>query len=321
MSKLKKNSLALVFVICLLCVFLCGSALAEETDNGVSYTETPVYVDGLLSCRGYMIGDDSYVSLEAACAVLGYDADVNYDKEINKLTVEVAGGAALRLVVLHTKPCQAEIRIKLLEGADAELVQLFSAEAFVDFQVEQAAGSKFRMTACQFTSANVRYRFDLNGREASNELDVLFLALEQDHCVVDLRTNHLVPDCTSRSLIKGVASGTGRGEFCGLVYVAPDAQHTDAQQQCRNILLSRTSRIDARPQLEIYADDVRCSHGATVGQMEDEAILYMRQRGLKEEQARRLQIEGFAADVVGRCRIEAVKEILTDAVVRHLDKI
>ena len=91
MSKLKKNSLALVFVICLLCVFLCGSALAEETDNGVSYTETPVYVDGLLSCRGYMIGDDSYVSLEAACAVLGYDADVNYDKEINKLTVEVAG--------------------------------------------------------------------------------------------------------------------------------------------------------------------------------------------------------------------------------------
>ena len=91
MSKLKKNSLALVFVICLLCVFLCGSALAEETDNGVSYTEAPVYVDGLLSCRGYMIGDNSYVSLEAACAVLGYDADVNYDKEINELTVEVAG--------------------------------------------------------------------------------------------------------------------------------------------------------------------------------------------------------------------------------------
>ena len=252
---------------------------------------------------------------------LGKDCDLSRPlvvRDTDKLTVEVAGGAALRLVVLHTKPCQAEIRIKLLEGADAELVQLFSAEAFVDFQVEQAAGSKFRMTACQFTSANVRYRFDLNGREASNELDVLFLALEQDHCVVDLRTNHLVPDCTSRSLIQGVASGTGRGEFCGLVYVAPDAQHTDAQQQCRNILLSRTSRIDARPQLEIYADDVRCSHGATVGQMEDEAILYMRQRGLKEEQARRLQIEGFA---VGRCRIEAVKEILTDAVVRHLDKI
>ena len=109
---------------------------------------------------------------------LGKDCDLSRPlvvRDTDKLTVEVAGGAALRLVVLHTKPCQAEIRIKLLEGADAELVQLFSAEAFVDFQVEQAAGSKFRMTACQFTSANVRYRFDLNGREASNELDVLFL--------------------------------------------------------------------------------------------------------------------------------------------------
>ena len=200
---------------------------------------------------------------------LGKDCDLSRPlvvRDTDKLTVEVAGGAALRLVVLHTKPCQAEVRIKLLEGADAGASsRLFSAEAFVDFQVEQAAGSKFRMTACQFTSANVRYRFDLNGREASMSLDVLFLALEQDHCVVDLRTNHLVPDCTSRSLIKGVASGTGRGEFCGLVYVAPDAQHTDAQQQCRNILLSRTSRIDARPQLEIYADDVRCSHRSDGG--------------------------------------------------------
>ena len=257
---------------------------------------------------------------------LGKDCDLSRPlvvRDTDKLTVEVAGGAALRLVVLHTKPCQAEVRIKLLEGADAELVQLFSAEAFVDFQVEQAAGSKFRMTACQFTSANVRYRFDLNGREASNELDVLFLALEQDHCVVDLRTNHLVPDCTSRSLIKGVASGTGRGEFCGLVYVAPDAQHTDAQQQCRNILLSRTSRIDrAVHNWKFTPTTCSCSHGATVGQMEDEAILYMRQRGLKEEQARRLQIEGF---VGGRGRRAAgskpLKEILTDAVVRHLDKI
>ena len=98
---------------------------------------------------------------------LGKDCDLSRPlvvRDTDKLTVEVAGGAALRLVVLHTKPCQAEVRIKLLEGADAELVQLFSAEAFVDFQVEQAAGSKFRMTACQFTSANVRYRFDLNGR-------------------------------------------------------------------------------------------------------------------------------------------------------------
>ena len=91
MSKLKKYSVTLVFVICLLCVFLCSSALAEETDAGEVYTETPIYFDGLLSCRGYLIGENTYVSLEAACAVLGYDSDVYYDKEIGKLTVETAG--------------------------------------------------------------------------------------------------------------------------------------------------------------------------------------------------------------------------------------
>lgn len=91
MSKLKKCSITLVFVICLLCVFLCGSALAEETDNGVAYTETPVYIDGLLTCRGYVIGGNSYVSLDDACTILGYDTVSSYDEDINTLTVELAG--------------------------------------------------------------------------------------------------------------------------------------------------------------------------------------------------------------------------------------
>ena len=91
MSKLKKCSISLVFVICLLCVFLCCSAFAEETDNGVSYTETPVYVDGLLSCRGYTVGSNTYISLEAVSAVLGYDTDSYFDNETNTLTVEVGG--------------------------------------------------------------------------------------------------------------------------------------------------------------------------------------------------------------------------------------
>ena len=91
MSKLKKCSITLVFVICLLCVFLCCSAFAEETDDGVSYTETPVYVDGLLSCRGYTVGSNTYISLEAISAVLGYDTDSYFDNETNTMTVEVGG--------------------------------------------------------------------------------------------------------------------------------------------------------------------------------------------------------------------------------------
>ena len=148
-----------------------------------------------------------------------------------------------------------------------------------------------------------------------------FLAAGQEHCVVRLRTNHNVPDCRSNSYIKGVAGGTAVGEFCGLVYVAPDAQRTDAQQQSRNVLLSDTARITTMPQLEIYADDVKCSHGATVGQMDADAILYMRQRGLSEAQARRLQIEGFVGDIVRRCGVEPLGEAVLELAAEKLEKL
>ena len=162
--------------------------------------------------------------------------------------------------------------------------------------MKQAAHSRCRLTTVLLSSANASYRIDLDGADAENELGGVFLAAGEEHCVLKLHTAHNVADCRSDSYVKGVAGGQAVGEFCGMVYVAPDAQRTDARQQSRNILLSR--------QLEIYADDVKCSHGATVGQMDAEAILYMRQRGLSEAQARRLQIEGFVGDVVTRCGIE-----------------
>ena len=96
--------------------------------------------------------------------------------------------------------------------------------------------------------------------------------------------------------------------------MAQDAQKTDARQTSRNIVLGDEARIVTKPQLEIYADDVKCSHGATVGQLDDDAILYMRQRGLSEAQARRLQIEGFVRDIVSQAGSmgEALAEVLTE---------
>ena len=135
-----------------------------------------------------------------------------------------------------------------------------------------------------------------------------------------LHTAHNVSDCRSESCVKGVAGGRAVGEFHGLVYVAQDAQRTDAQQQSRNILLSDTARITTWPQLEIYADDVKCSHGATVGQMDAEAVYYMRQRGLSEAEARRLQIEGFVGDIVRRCGIEPLGEALLEAVAAKMKR-
>jgi len=196
------------------------------------------------------------------------------------------------------------LTLTLAEGAQLELTELFTAEAFAEVSVKQAARSRCRLTTVLLSSANASYRIDLDGADAENELGGVFLAAGEEHCVLKLHTAHNVADCRSDSYVKGVAGGQAVGEFCGMVYVAPDAQRTDARQQSRNILLSRTARITTQPQLEIYADDVKCSHGATVGQMDAEAILYMRQRGLNEAQARRLQIEGFVGDVVTRCGIE-----------------
>ena len=118
----------------------------------------------------------------------------------------------------------------------------------------------------------------------------------------------------------GVAGGEATGAFQGLVYVAPGAQRTDAQQTSRNVELSTGARIVAKPQLEIYADDVKCTHGATVGQMDDEAILYMRQRGLSEQQARRLQMEGFVAAIAAHCAVEPLCEELYRRIVAKLER-
>ena len=237
------------------------------------------------------------------------------------MRIEVAAGGEGRVVVLHDAPDMSSLEIVLGEDARLEVTEVFLAEAFAEVAVKQDARSVCRLTAVQLSSANASYAIDLDGRDAENTLGAAFLAGGEEHCVVKLRTNHNVPDCRSNSYIKGVAGGTARGEFCGLVYVAPDAQHTDAQQQNRNILLSETAHISTQPQLEIYADDVKCSHGATVGQMDSEAILYMRQRGLSEAMARRLQIEGFVGDVVRRCGVEPLCEALMDAVTAKMERL
>ncbi len=239
------------------------------------------------------------------------------------LQVEVAPGAEGRLLVLHRTPAAGPVRLTLTlaEGARLSLVQLFAVEADIEVCWHQAAASASCFTTVQLTSASLRCRTELDGRGAESLLQGLFIAGSGDRCAVSLDTRHNVPDCRSHSTVKGVAGGTGCGRFDGLVYVAPDAQRTDARQQSRNVLLSDTARIDTLPQLEIYADDVQCTHGATVGQMDDEAIFYMRQRGLSEAAARCLQIEGFAADVLRACGDEALAGALMEAVTAKMKKL
>ena len=149
----------------------------------------------------------------------------------------------------------------------------------------------------------------LEGRGAENHTNGLTIAGEQEHLDFATDIEHIASDCTSYQLFKGLAADGGKSVFSGRIYVAQDAQRTQAFQQNNNLLLSDDAHVYAKPQLEIYADNVKCSHGATVGQLDPEAIYYMRQRGIGLEDARRLQMYGFVLDVLGESRVQEMNEL------------
>lgn len=210
----------------------------------------------------------------------------------------------------------ARLRISeanLMGGGSALLVNSYLRQ-----ESESATEAVFACLGRGFT--RLGSRTDLAGEHSQADLWGLYMVNREEHCDIEMRINHLVPDCRSRQLIKGLAAGEATGVFTGLVYVAPDAQRTDAGQQNRNIQLDDTARIYTRPQLEIYADDVRCGHGATVGQLDEEAVYYMRSRGVGEREARRMQLEGFAADITGRCTEGGFCELVAGAAKERMDE-
>jgi Fe-S cluster assembly protein SufD len=134
------------------------------------------------------------------------------------------------------------------------------------------------------------------------------------HSLIDHRRAH----CTSHQLYKGILDGKSRAVFNGKVFVHEGAQQTDAMQTNRNLLLSNEARVDTKPQLEIFADDVKCAHGATVGQLEEEELFYLISRGLRPSLARNLLTYGFAEEVINKIKIESIKAQLDEAVLNRL---
>lgn len=237
-----------------------------------------------------------------------------------RLRVEVQTAEPVSLAVVYTESCQASVEVLLAPHAKLSVTELYLAKSLAVVEVSQQEQSEFKQLTALLCGANVSYKLCLQGAHCQSELDAAFVVSGSEHAALSVETRHEVADCRSRSMVKGVAAGRSTGEFRGLVYVAPDAQRTDAEQQNRNIELD-DARIVATPQLEIYADDVRCSHGSTVGYSDAEAIFYMRQRGISEADARRLQIEGFVRDVVSRCQTSPVCALLDEQVVEKLSKL
>ena len=165
---------------------------------------------------------------------------------------------------------------------------------------------------------NIRAHLDGQGLEAV--LNGLYLPcgeqLIDHHMVVD----HAQPHCVSHEYFNGILDDHARGVFHGRIHVHKGADQTDAKQTNKNLLLSDHATVDTKPQLEIYADDVKCTHGATVGQMNPEQIFYMRARGLTEENARHMLMHAFAGEIIERIACKPVREELDRLVWDRLEK-
>ena len=222
--------------------------------------------------------------------------------------ITIAEGATVELLLVDGSKA-VNIDIDVRRGGVLRIVEVVTSHSATQLSVAVGKGAECTITQVILSASDVRVVASLVEEGASFKHNGCFILVGEEQGSVTVDVNHMAAECTSHTSVKGVAADKAHGSFSGLVYVAPGAQHTDSVQSSRNVTIGE-ARIETLPQLEIYADDVKCSHGATVGQMDSDAILYMRQRGLSTAQAKRLQIEGFVQDVAMHTAIESLAEEL-----------
>ena len=197
-------------------------------------------------------------------------------------------------------------------------VQRESSRAFHVGTLEARQGRDSRLFSFSFALGAALSRTNiytsLRGENAEAVLNGLYVLDGEQHCDHQTRIEHVAPNCPSHEVYKGILDGSSHGVFNGKVYVHPEAQKTDGKQENNNLLLSDTARMDTKPQLEIFADDVKCTHGATVGRLDEIALYYMRSRGLNQTMARMLLTYAFAADVLETIGVDAIRDSLEEMV-------
>ncbi len=289
------------------------------------------------STAGDNAADHPFAELNAALFADGYVLDVApgivLDAPIEILHFAASGGSA------HTRGL-----INLGAGSRASIVEIFAGEgrywrndvvaarlgegaaltrtvlveeageAVHLAQLDAMLGRKARLAAFALLLGGRTVRHEANVRlEAEGarcRLDGAFVVSGNDEANIVTTIDHAAPGGETRELIKGVAAGRGHGAFQGRITVREHAQQTDAHQLSRNLLLGRRAVIDTKPELEIYADDVKCSHGASVGDLDEAALFYLRARGIRAEEARHMLIEGFLREAVEQVADRAVREHL-----------
>ena len=217
----------------------------------------------------------------------------------------------------------AEVVLK--EGARLEHYRM-QRESENAFHTSITSASLGRSASYDTTSINLGGRLSrhdisvvLDHEGAECWVDGLYLVGSDQHTDTHSVIDHQQPHCTSHQLYKGILDGNARAVFNGKVFVREGAQKTDAMQTNKNLLLSQQARVDTKPQLEIYADDVKCAHGAAVGQIDEEELFYLQARGINPELGRNLLTYGFAEEVIGKIKIDSIRSQLDEFVLRRLN--
>ncbi len=210
------------------------------------------------------------------------------------------------------------------ENADLDLLRLQN-EHNNSCQVTNTWIRQERDARCQHSTVVLHgglirnnLRIDLEGEGADTHALGLFLTDKMQHVDNHTIINHRFPHCTSNQYYKGVLDDISTGAFSGKIHVHPDAQKTEAYQTNNNILLTDTAKMNTKPRLEIYADDVKCSHGATVGQLDEDALFYLQSRGIAKDESRLMLMDAFAWDVISKIKHPSLQERITDLVGKRL---
>ena len=208
------------------------------------------------------------------------------------------------------------VNVELGKGAILDMVVMQNehnkSKHSTSFKVQMEEGAVFNLNVVTLHGGEISNEIEvnLNGKGGECNVNGLYLADGQQKVSTRVNIFHNVPECHSSQLFKGILDGESRTSFSGKIYVAKDAQKTEAYQANNNLLASRTAKAYTQPHLEIYADDVKCSHGATVGSLNEDELFYMRSRGIAKDEAKLLQQQAFAYAVLEKVANESLRERL-----------
>lgn len=293
-------------------------------------TKPAVALNTLLTQDGVMVYVPRGMKLDKPLQLVNIFCSREDIMAVRRVLVVIEDGAEAQMLVCdHTQPeagralSSQVVEIVLGEGARLDYCDMEestpttarSSETFV----RQEAGSSLSLNGMTLSCGNTRndYSIDLVGERCSTILSGMAIGTDRRHTDNNSTVRHLAPRCTSRQLFKYVLDDDSTGAFEGSILVAPGSILTEAYQSNRNILASPSARMHTRPQLEIYNDDVKCSHGATTGQLDDEALFYMRTRGIPEREARVMLMQAFMTDVIDTVAIEGLRDRLRHLVERR----